>query len=534
MITPLRRQRGNTLFVMAVTVSVFFMPALMLVGQTCLLLAHRQRAQSTIEAASLLAANDLSRIVINDPHFGWVSLSNHPPVGNATCAPDGEPLPVTGINTLVGTIRHNSILARELRNSTLQALAAADRAFLRTTIENLNAALAASLTGFHDGAATDIHGDVVDPVADVTAFLEANLPNNMRLESVKLSTGWLAGGGTTTIPVPQPQQLAMLQEGDAQGGNYKAFVEVPVDGNFFTFAGIGSSSTLVDPSGFQEADDEHVCSIVRLECAVVLKERAWLSPGDPTGTKLLCVSCSQPYSQPDLAPKGALTLRLSGGTVPGLQSWSDLLRSDNFRDNQLITYDVVGGDYPFEPDAQMKQRQPDRPSNTAHQFAEHLYCWLRNGHVRPRLDALLKMIREPFPPGTNQVIVYEFTDEGAISRKILAGDLFPPGVTADAQRTAVADTTVPGGTAPVIIFRNNVYDIGTASGGKHCGQPLAGYPLDEHELRARKNEQQLALGFGRRSICNRGLAVDIEIGGIRTNAPAEMDSKRAILQARRI
>lgn len=118
MITPFRPQRGNTLFVM---------PALLLVGQTCLLLAHRQRAQSTVEAATLLAANDLSWIVINHPHFGWVSLSNHPPVGNATCAPDGEPLPVIGINTLVGTIRHNSVLARQLRNPTLQALAAAGR-----------------------------------------------------------------------------------------------------------------------------------------------------------------------------------------------------------------------------------------------------------------------------------------------------------------------------------------------------------------------------------------------------------------------
>jgi hypothetical protein len=246
------------------------------------------------------------------------------------------------------------------------------------------------------------------------------------------------------------------------------------------------------------------------------------------------VSCCQPYSQPDLAPKGALTLRFSGGTVPGLKSWHDLLRSDNFRDNQVVTYDVVGGDYPFEPDAQMKQRQPDRPSDTAHQFAEHLYCWLRNGHVRPRIEALLKMMREPFPPGTNQVLVYEFTDDGGISRTILPGDLFPPGVTADAQCSVIADTNAAGGTTPVIIFRNNVNNLSTESGGKHCGQPLTGYPLDERELRARKTEQQLALGFGKRNIYNRGLAVDIEIGGLRAHAESNPDSKRAILQSRRI
>lgn len=120
--------------------------------------------------------------------------------------------------------------------------------------------------------------------------------------------------------------------------------------------------------------------------------------------------------------------------------------------------------------------------------------------MRPRLDALLKMMREPFPPGRNQVVVYEFSDEGSISRKILPGDLFPAGVTVDAQCSAVSDTNAPGGTAPVIIFRNNVYHISTVSGGTHCGQPLAGYLLDERELRARKTGQHLALTFGRRSI----------------------------------
>ena len=77
-------------------------------------------------------------MIINDRNFGFVSLSNYPPIGRATLARDGEPLPVIGINTLVGTIRQNTIVAHELGNSAMQRLADADRKALDETTEDIN------------------------------------------------------------------------------------------------------------------------------------------------------------------------------------------------------------------------------------------------------------------------------------------------------------------------------------------------------------------------------------------------------------
>ena len=70
-------------------------------AQLALYQVDKTRTESVIDAAGLVAADDLSRLIINDPNFGYVSLSNYPPIGIATCAADGEPLPVVGINTLV-------------------------------------------------------------------------------------------------------------------------------------------------------------------------------------------------------------------------------------------------------------------------------------------------------------------------------------------------------------------------------------------------------------------------------------------------
>jgi hypothetical protein len=528
-----RRQRGNILFITLLLSACVVMPLLMVLGQMGLYVVDRQRLQNTIEAACLLAANDMSRIMINDPNFGYVSLSNYPPTGKATLAPDGDPLPVTGINTLIGTLRQNAIVAGQIGNRSMGMLIDADRRNLQFTIGKLNSALTDALNS--DGHCTDIDGEEVDPVADVTAFLTANLPDNMELKSVHLSNGWLSGGGTTTIPIPQPRRFAVLQEEDFQDGNYKAFIDMPLAGASFTFAGVGSSSTLVSPTEFQEADNEHICSIIKLQCTIAMKDGPKMPLDLHLSPESDFIACCQPYTLPDSATKGIMTLKFPSGTVPGLQSWNDLLASASFNDNQVTAYDVVGGDYPVDPDARVQQIPTELQTTTAHLFAEHLYHWLRNGHVRPRVDAILKMVREPFQCGPKEFYAYEFADNGTVSRKVLSGDPFPVGVIADAQSSVVADTNIGGGVTPIIVFRNNVKHLGTKDGGKHGGQPLAGYPLDWSDLEERSGDQQQARRLGRRSLYRRGLALDIEVGGIREHtASLDVESKSGILRSRKI
>ncbi|MBS1999542.1 MAG: hypothetical protein JSS86_24620 [Cyanobacteria bacterium SZAS LIN-2] len=504
------RDRSGSILLLAVLLTLFVViPVLIAGGQMALYQVDRVRAQTVVEGAGLMAANDLSRIVINDPHFGYVSLSNYPPIGKGTCAPDGEPLPVLGINTLVGTIRQNTLIAHELNNNTMATLADIDKAKMDATIERLNTTLKDALANKSGGHWSDIQGNRVEPLKDVTAFLKANLPANIRLESVTITPGWLSNGGDSAINVPQPTRLAQLKEGTVRVGKYQAFTDIPAVGRTFTFAGVGSSSSLVSAAKFQKADGKHINSIVKIECTFSVQN---LGPsfgplGFGSGSKLTTVACCQPFAMPDIGPAGALTLRFTQGTVAGLQTWSDFL-AGGFHDNQVSTYDAVGGDYPLDPTAHMQQNKNAAPSTTSQQFAEHLYYWLRNGHTKPRIDSVLAMINDPFRSGPAQIYAYEFARDGTISRRIIARDPFPVGVTSEAQAQTVADTSIQGGLTPIIIFRDDVKNLGTESGGQHAGQPLPGYPLNWCELPEYGGDEQCAAKLNKGHLGTRLTLVD--------------------------
>jgi hypothetical protein len=576
MVRRTRKNNGNVLVLIIVITALIVVPLLLVFSQTGFYVMDRERVQSSVDAACLIAANDMSRIIINDPTFGWVSLSNYPPIGKATKALDGEPLPVTGINTLVGTIRQNTIIAGELANEKMRELADRDRSSLEMTIAELNVTLKEALGGADGSNWIDINGAEVRPVKDVEAFLRAHLPANTRLESLTMTTGWLNGGGITTIEVPKPEEFAQLKPKQSQAGNYKPFVDVPANNRNFTFAGLGPSSRLVSHSEFQPADGKHINSIVRIEC-VVARQNPYLPffpVGNEAGARMKCVAYAQPFTIDDVGPKGIMTLRFSGQPVPGLQSWSDFLRPGNFEDRQVTAFDVTGGDFPIDKGSIMAQVESD--GGTAGQFAEHLYYWLRNGHLQPKLGAVLDMVNAQFKPGPSEQFAYEFAKDGSISCRVLYKDPFPIGVTADSQSSTMVDTRIQGGLSPVIIFRDNVKHLGTSSGGKHGGQPLAGYPLNWCELRDYGGDEQTARALGkgklgtqltvvdqnalppdandmfteifrkldgkaltvqpRRSFYSGGLALDIEIGGIRDFQPSVLDipSKRKYWANRKI
>lgn len=585
-----RQKAGNVLIIILVCLCFIIVPLLLMITQTGVYVIDRSRVQNTVDAAGLIAANDLSKMIMNDKNFGWVSLSNYPPIGKSTCARDGEPLPVIGINTLVGTVRQNTIVAHELGNRAMQNLADVDRAALKETIVDLNSLIKKSLEGNTETKPIDIQGVEIDPRKSASDFLNQHLPNTARLESIEFSNGWLKNGGMSTIKIPQPEQFAQLkpneingivgeQKGKTGDRQYKAFIDVPAFGRSFTFAGLGPSSRLVSGSEFQPADGKHINTIVKIDC-VIARKNPWLPflpAGSDPDTKMHCIAYCQPYTMPDVGPKGLMTLRFSGQPKPGLLSWNDFLNEANFKDKQVVMYDVVGGDFPTDHGSVMTQTDNEIPPGTAQQFGEHLYYWLRNGHLQPSLGAVLAMVNAPFKVGMKDIYAYEFARDGSISRRLLDRDPFPAGVTADAQSSAMADTRVQGGLAPIIIFRDNVKNLGTENGGKHGGQPLAGNPLNWCELRDFGGDEQTALNLSkgrlgtqltitdptnsaptedsnmltdlfrkidgkplalqpRRNFYSGGLALDIEIGGIRDFQPSILDipSKRRFWANRKI
>lgn len=570
-----RAANGNIMLLTVAIACFVILPTIMTTSQIALYYIDRTRSQNCVEAACLLAANDLSRIFIDDPHFGFVSLSNYPPVGKATAAEDGEPLPVIGINTLVGTVRQNTIVAEELGNHYMARLAEEDRTNLDETIKKLNGALSRALEEDKNVGLEDIHGNKIDPMKDVKALLQATLPDNLTVESVEMETGWLQEGTESTQDIPKPYHLARVKPEQIHRGKYKPFINIPAGRHSFTFAGLAANSTQVNPVLFQEQDKKHICSIVRLKCVVSLKnmENSFLSFGLGEKPKITCVACCQPFCLPDIGPKGAMTLRFTSGPVPGLSSWKEFLAYGNFQNSQITDFEVVDGDYPSDPEARMVEKPKDLTRTAEQQFAENLYYWLRNGHTRPNIDAVLSFIEEPFRVNANQIFTYEFGTDGSISRRILAKDPFPVGVTSHSQSQCMVSTQLHTGVTPVIIFRNDVKALGTQSGGKHAGQPLNGFPLNWCEIPEYGGDEHLARGLGkgrlgthltlfdpfsdapadettpgyglfrsfdgkeiqlqpRKSFYSGGLALDIEIGGFRPTTQ-DLDVERMMRVAGR-
>lgn len=528
---PCRNELGNTLGMIVCVIAAIIIPLLILLTLVPGLI-YGGRAKNVVEAAGLLAANDLSRIVIDDPDFGYVSLSNYAPLGEGTRARDGQPLPVTGINTLIATLRQNAIIADELRNESMQALVDEDMDKLEGTTSHLSDALAEALSDrTRGGKSVDIHGRPVKPLEAVEAFLKKNLPPNVELQSVELTLGWLDGGSESTITVPQPaKQFAHVSPADEQAGKYRAFTSYPVGAREFSFAGLDSRAHLVSSDSFREDDGKHICSIVKIECTLKLRDKG--AQSGQSGAPFVCVACCQPYSQPDAAIRGAMTVRFSGRPVPGLLSWRDFLTRRYFRDQRITRYDVIGGDYPFEKNARLETANSDDRDSSAREFAEHLYYWLRNGRSRVRVDAVLAMIEEPFHYTANEVYTYEFADDGAIKRSVTDGSRFARSVTADGQVAIMADTSIENGTSAIIFFRDNVKSLSTDD-SQHGGQPLAGYPL--HAVEGIIDYRQLSAEFARRGEHRDGLALDIEIGGTGdSTAAADVESMRTRTRFRKI
>lgn len=495
-----RNQRGNMLVIIISITAAVIIPLLVCVCKMGPHMSGRARAENAVEAAALLAAKDMSRITEKDSHFGFVSISNHAPTGKATKAQDGEPLPVLGINTITATLRQNAIIADQLKNSTLESLIDDDMKALEIASNGLNILIKeATKANPDEHLLVDINGEFVKPMEDVRNFLNANLPANIKVQNITMTSGWLDSGSDTTIDVPKPTSKAMISTQQMDDGKYQAFKNLPVGKRNFMFAGIGKQPHLVSSRKFRPDDGHHLCTIIKLDCTLVDTQE----PDKP----IRCAVCSQPSSQEDQGTRGSMTVRFAQKPVSGLGSWSDFLASGSFTDHGILNFDITGGDYPYDPKAQMRLSYDSEPRpGTSQQFAEHLYNWLKNGRAQPSIDAVLSMIVEPFRNESNLVYTYSFESNGSITRKVSSGEDFTRAVTADGQETTLSDTNVKNGSNAVIMFRDNV----ASTTGKHGGQPLAGYPTDTN---GNTNHEELAKQFAKRADHNDGLAVDIEIGG---------------------
>lgn len=426
---PFRSQHGNMVVLTTAVAAVIFVPVLILAVFVTLHLVNRERAESVVEAASKVAARDLSRIVLKTDRFGFVALSNYEPGGQRTRSKDDEPLPVVSLHAWQAAITEALDLAKAMHNQTIAELAKADQAELQQAVFDIRAQMEASVMG-DPRLSLDRNGQRVDTLHDVERFLAENMPAHVKLVCVKLTVG------------------------------------CPADGT----EGIDQQTHLVSSSIFGDVESKQIPSLVKLQCT--------FRSTDQASAPITATAYSQAFCEPDRTSPGTMNVRFPGRPVLGLLSWNEFMTEDNFNDNQVINFDVVEGDFPIDRDARLKQIEStiDRHA-TPRAFARHLYYWLLTAHGRLKKESVLAMMTAPFSPYPNQAYTYSISADGGITRYANQGIPGSIAVAADGEFVSMADTRVKSGASVVVLFHDNVENL-NGDTAKHGGRPLQGLALD--------------------------------------------------------
>ncbi|MGD9681312.1 MAG: hypothetical protein AB7W16_09015 [Candidatus Obscuribacterales bacterium] len=411
--TNLRDRRGNML-ILITAVIVGIIIAMLLFGLGYMRLIGTNNEQRTaIEAAALAAARDCSRIVIPTAECGWVSLSDYVPNGTATNAPDGFPLPVRSINTLIGTARLDLIIADKLNQDVMRNLARIDMVDALDAKDQLVTALNDALTP--SGMGQDKDGNPVRPYQSALAAYQSNQirmtggdgSSSYIAGSLQLSLGSLTSGTATAIPIPQPTGQAPVANDKKIGNFYKSYVNIPVTAGGvttdFVFGGIGDSINIVDHKKWASnipGLPYQIPTIIRAEA-----DQSLASPTDPTARRVKVIACAQPASVHDPLPApGALSVSMPDGPVPEITNPGELYAEAELNDNgdggaDLLTADV--GDYPSDAGSRMVELcWPEDSSDSNHATADvwrvALHDWIRRAGTKANISSAVSMQSQGF------------------------------------------------------------------------------------------------------------------------------------------
>lgn len=444
------------------------------VGQT-------RQAEAAAEAASLAASRELSSVVVLDPNYGYISLSDYAPSSCALVADDGKPLPVTGINTLLGTARTSMLVARNLNNEEYLRLARLDARRTRAAARRLVVALKLALKE-DSRAPLNKDGHPVKPLkAAREAFLRTlNWRGESCLKELSLELGSLSSGVTNTA-VPVPASLGEVPVAANNAGFYAAFVDLPVAGESFIFADVSKQPRLVARDQFV-ADKTSVSSGDELDCpdrivpASIVRVRARLQDKDIArfnfGGGVYGCACAAPFALSDRSAAGVMLVALPDGAPCGYLSLLDYINDPRSSRTNLAMFSARGGDYPLDSEAQLAC---DQGQTLANLFVQGLYDWVRTAHGRFDLNQLLNVVGSRMQPSSGsyaagQSLVYRFDKTDVVVDSYNVADV-PNQIVHDKQSYTLGLGALQSNNARwTIAFRDQVRHLGPAAGGKHGGQ----------------------------------------------------------------
>lgn len=509
----IRNKSGRTLF----NSLIFFVvvaAALLLLGVSLLRRGGKSATEATnhspVESAALAAAEGLGRIVVNTDEFGYISLASQPANGTMAAAGDGYSLPIRGINEIAATIRLDMIIADKLGEPLIKEFAAQDyKAFLRVKdklVDELKKSLAA------ESQCRDRNNELVQPRAianDVYRKVKfAGAQNGeIKYPELKLSLGCLKEPALTDTPLPSTEK-----------GFYKSYKDAVYDEKSFILAGLGEKPLVIEKSLWIEKPDDlafFIPSIIKLEV---------LEPGSK---KVAETACAQPAGGAKFrSAPGALTISFPDGQPPEIKRPRDIYLNKQLNNPELEPMKLVtarGGDFPIDSGSFLDSYK--WPLNnvgdwepTANVWRLALYDWIRRAGAIADIESVMNMQevtldrarpenvlwKAPLihggsyatlqPISSGIVHIFEFGNDGIIdyrSKIIMPYPIYPASENQLTGRgiaaltfSEVGEKTIHLPTTPKpkkvvlkaaydIYIRDNVRNLGSLSGGKHGGEPLA-------------------------------------------------------------
>lgn len=523
-----RPARGSILFlVTAFVLGIIILICLFAMGYIRLVGTGSEQ-KTAIEAAALAAARDLSKIVVDTEEFGYVGLSDSAPIGTNTAARDNFYSDVVSINTLIGTARLDLLIASQLDVPEWRTLAIQDLEKAKLAAGKLEQALKDAIVP--GGSGVDKDGNRVTPHASAEAAYNQNQirmtgASSYVAGSMRLALGAINGGTATNIPLPVPAEVdTTLNSSNSANGMYKSYVNAPLGGEDFVFAGIGNSVRLLDVKLWVPAVTGLPYQFATIVRAEAVQEVANATHGS---NRVRAMACAQPASIYDPKPApGALAISFPDGMPSGAERLNTPIDMYNApfmseADDDSDYYKSAQGDYPTDTTSSIDYdstwpiaSDPDKKASTGCKLA--VYDWLKRAGTKANVSSVLGMHVTPFLPQqpdimwpplivratqslvpTGVVHVYRFERDGIISYESKKQDPTPYNIVADDQVLLECHDAIKNGSPsfnvapielgpPLSVLNgatefSSVYDLyirvynrrsGSFSGGKHGGEPM--------------------------------------------------------------
>jgi len=395
-----RRQKGNMLvFATAITVFLVAVLAFFSLGYVRLLGSNSEQ-RNAIEAASLAAARDLSMIAVDTDEYGWVSVSDSAPTGSATTAVDAYNVPVRGMNSILGTIRLDLIIANELGDADLKYIIKADLVKAKAAQATLAAELQKAIVANY--IAKDINNNPINVYKDAEDAYTSNQirmtgSSNYVKNSLKLSLGSITNGGITNTPLPNPKSKANVPSGGSQNDFYLSYFNQTFDGEDFVFAGIGDSIKLIDAKQWTPS----IASLPYQMQTIVKAEADQQMNNGQNGQAytIHAIACAQPANVADPKPApGALSFSFPDGIPPEIQQPIAMFTDGQLNSgNNCNIQTSKDGDYPIKPAqiADLTWPYPSLPESTGNVFRLALFDWWKRAGTKLNVASAVSMMTDP-------------------------------------------------------------------------------------------------------------------------------------------